>query len=265
MYTRMSKLALDLFEEKNWMDLAEFTGDNFYKNWNYSIDRELEKKDAHAKEEGHFGFIPSDPLYFIDFMLEFVKLFPDKDLNKVKFIDVGSGHGDKVFLAGLFGLDSYGIEYTKETFYFSTILLGRLLRNKRIHIYRQDGDEGEVFKFHNYYEKSNYNYEKHEEVIKKQENISLINGDAIEFDYSEFDLIYTYQPIIDNKFLRKLYERIRDTMKVGAYWFEVSDYRRSQLLGLRESHLLVTKNILGKLAGIKSFNNIPHTPHNPNR
>jgi len=104
----------------NTKDIEEYK-DMLYKNKGLYIlsqklfpdyDRLKRIDDDKQKKDGHFENIP----YNIDSFINLMKYFPDRD----RFIDVGCGTGEKVFLAHLLGFKkSIGIEYTKEYYEYS--------------------------------------------------------------------------------------------------------------------------------------------------
>lgn len=218
----MYKEACDLITkeiakvDKNYWNnsLYSLVGELFYNNFSSSNSRE--RKDSYAIENGHYPYIPFSPENFVIYFKQITKLFKDKNLNDVKFIDVGHGHGDKVFLARLLGFDSYGIEYTRETFYLSTFLMSKFFHEKEYFIHT--------------YAPNPPGYLERPDWWNDIKNITLYEGDATKFNFSKFDVIYSYVPISDNKGYKILAENIARTMDIGSYWFEVAAYHRTESL-----------------------------------
>lgn len=101
-----------------------------------------------------------------------------REYTSLKFLDVGCGVGEKVFTADkVFGFDSYGLE----------------LREPLVNSARKLLD-GHLFN-----------------VDKR-----IIQGNAITFNYKNFDVIYFYCPIADAQLEIELEKQIAKTAKVGA-------------------------------------------------
>lgn len=47
---------------------------------------------------------------------------------------------------------------------------------------------------------------------------NIIEGDALELDYSEYDVIYMYRPIANYDLMTALQRRVMTTMKAGAVY-----------------------------------------------
>ena len=105
-------------------------------------------------------------------------------LKGSSFIDVGSGIGDKVFIASLLSksMKCSGIEYDTST---------HAIANRKSFI----------GKYHDF-----------------------ICGDAFKHDFSKYDRIYTYQPIGNQAVLLDLYKHIADTMPRNGMWFEANSH-----------------------------------------
>jgi len=176
-------------------ELCDFTEIIFgYRNTEYE-----EEKDSFAKSEGHWPFIASWGKDFVREMRELVEL----DGIKIKtFIDIGCGTGEKVFLAHyLFNLDSFGVEYTPQTFFVAEHLLRNL--------------GGAAFSTK---DEKKFNDAKRLDFINP--HMYLLNYDAKKLDFSGFDLIFTYMPISKEESLWELYHVILSTMDIGSYWYE---------------------------------------------
>lgn len=54
------------------------------------------------------------------------------------------------------------------------------------------------------------------DIAKKVFNADVRQGDILEWDFSKYDIIYYYWPIIDEKLQKKFENHVEDQMKVGA-------------------------------------------------
>ena len=143
--------------------------------------RRFETKDTREKEGHYYSYIPYDELNFVDVvLLPALTLFTadGKNDHKPRFIDVGSGIGDKVLLAHLLGFKASGVEYNQDTYSLSKYFL-------------RDWD-----------------------------HIDLYRGDALEFGFTDYDVIYMYCPIADSTLMTKLHFRVMDQMPVGSVMIE---------------------------------------------
>ena len=206
----------------------------FVKDIFHSYDRE--EKDEKATRDSHYPYIPANPVRFTKILEKLIKkekLVP-KDL---KFIDIGSGNGDKVFLAWfLFDFWATGLEYTTYTHLLSYYLIDKFARDD----WKKYEPVGRAVK------EDLINAESLEnqpfalsllEERKKYLKIHLIRGDGKEFDYSKYDIIYTYRPIVNKVSLFELYDQIWKTMKIGAYWFEFQTYAQQDYLHDNIAHI----------------------------
>jgi len=135
-------------------------------------------KDELAYKRGDYAYIPLPPA---DFVVAISAALLTKPRAK-KFIDVGSGIGDKAFLASdYFNLTAYGIEYTPDSYY-----AGKFLSKKFMDLY------------------------------PNKPRPTFILGDAFEHDFKPYDIIYMYQPISREMNMLNLYKHIYRTAKVGA-------------------------------------------------
>jgi len=121
-----------------------------------------------------------------------------KKYNKKRFLDVGSGTGHKPILAYLLDYfeTCHGIEYNPITF-------GKSMYNKN-------------------------------RFLGYDPKIKLFNGDALEFgNYADYDYIYMYKPMHDDKQMHKLYDKILTDCKIGTLIVNVLDFY--QVLRLEKS------------------------------
>lgn len=133
-----------------------------------------------------------------------------------KFIDVGCGIADKLILAEMLGLDAYGIEYNDMTctigrdnltkFFMSLPEYSHWVKNQ---------EDGSVTVEKNHFSKS-----KVDDVVITDR---IIHGNALEFDFSPFDVIYMYRPMADNENMTKLWKQVFKTMHTGAVAYDVTD------------------------------------------
>lgn len=143
----------------------------------YSMD-DNKRHVGDKNQKDQYQYIPCNITSFIRGVLS------TKDFLKgKKFVDVGCGIGDKVFVTDFLSskMECSGIEYDTTTHSVAqekSFIYGRGLRFKR--------------------------------------------ADAFSVDFSEYDRIYTYQPLHNETKLLKLYKHIAKTMPKGGMWFEAS-------------------------------------------
>ena len=114
------------------------------------------------------------------FLVQYLQL-SEKQLQKISFLDVGSGVGQKVYLAHLVGFNAYGLELRKK---FVTAAI-------------------ELF------------WDLH--VKGKNPPEFFIRQNALKFNrYDEFDVIYFYCPIWDEKLQTRLERIIQKQAKPGT-------------------------------------------------
>lgn len=131
--------------------------------------------------DGHHHYIALDPGEFFD-QLRYYRLLE----NAGRFLDVGSGIGEKVFLAFALGRFSAcdGLEYDPQTLAVAAFLLAAIAP--------QDAYPIRMFK-----------------------------GDALRFGrYGDYDVIYMYRPFRDGTLMARLVRTIAARMKVGAVMFD---------------------------------------------
>lgn len=230
---------------KNLLSQAIELRDSYYNNKSEDIFKFVkdifhclhkEEKDEKATADSHYPYIPADSFRFTKILEKLIKkekLVP-KDL---KFIDIGSGNGDKVFLAWfLFDFWATGLEYTKHTHLVSYFLIEKFARDD----WKKYEPVGRVVKEDLINAESLENQPFILSLLKERKKyykIHLIRGDGKEFDCSNYDIIYTYRPIITSKSLEDLYNQIWKTMKIGAYWFEFQTYAQQDYLHDNIAHI----------------------------
>jgi SAM-dependent methyltransferase len=128
---------------------------------------------------GSYGCIHYSPANFAR-DLETLNLFYNKKTRK--FVDVGCGVGQKVYLAFKYRFDAYGIEVRPPYVDVARQLLVRYLWNTLL-----------------------ADYPSH-----------VIQVDALQFDFKDFDVIYFYRPMWDSKLEAQLERQIAKTAKEGA-------------------------------------------------
>lgn len=135
-----------------------------------------------AYQESHFHYIAFSPINFIQRLKSFGCFH-----KSGKFLDIGCGVGEKVFLAHVFGQFSSceGLEYDAKTLAVAEFLLDRI--QPRDHY-----------------------------------PIKLMQGDALAFDdYGDYDVVYMYRPMRDHCLMRKLIRRVAAQIKPGAIMLDV--------------------------------------------
>lgn len=164
------------------------------------IDREMARASLHAireyqrfltvlrygeghpdtSDEGHFGFIPSEPGPILTALIKAKHLLRENDLSTYsrgyptyKFLDAGCGVGNIMLLANCIGFDAWGIERDPETIKLACKL---------------DCHGGE----------------------------HIIKSDMVEYkDYGKYDVIYYYQPMRSEK-MKVFVDALHSQIKVGA-------------------------------------------------
>ena len=129
-----------------------------------------EGENAFDTEVGRFESTPIDDEVLLICFRDFLK--PD-----LKFLDLGSGDGRVVFLASLYGVDAYGIEYDKSLYEIS-IQAKKRLRG-----------------------------------LIKPERISFIQGDFLKCDFKKYDIFYLYA---GTNALPQLMKKLYEEMKPGS-------------------------------------------------
>ena len=138
--------------------------------------------DARQTENGYYPYIAFNPGSFFE-QLCYYRLLD----HPGRFLDVGSGLGEKVFLAFALGrfVECDGLEYDPRTVAVAEFLLASI-------------------------------------APQDPYPIRAFQGDALNFQrYGEYDVIYMYRPIRDSRRMGCLIRRIAAQMKVGAIVFDV--------------------------------------------
>jgi SAM-dependent methyltransferase len=150
-------------------------------------DTDEEKRDRCVRKDGGYKCIHLGPDQFVSMLgsvLEHQEI-PSRNVETLKFLDVGCGVGEKVYLASLFGLQAFGLE------------LREPLIEEGTQLFKQIG-HGTT----------------HWSEVPKVD--CFIQGDALKHDYKGFDILYFYCPLVDGNLQAKLETRIAKTAKKGA-------------------------------------------------
>lgn len=175
-------------------NIPDTVKDYIYKGVSYSPVAEI-KSDEESKM-GAFAYIPHNEY-------EFVKSFPIMFPHGKRFIDVGSGIGDKVALAKLFGrFDTVsGIELNTYSYSISVYMLTDYFGG-----YHVLGDGRKLGRFSH-----------------KGHDMFLFNRNALSFDFGEYDSVYMYMPINNDEGLTGLHLQAVNTMPVGGRLWEIGE------------------------------------------
>ena len=143
-------------------------------------------------EKHYYDYVPYDRERFYDMLHEWSDhVDMGGEYRTKRFIDVGCGIGDKVFLAWLVkGWEAHGVELNDHTYQ-----LGK-------------------YALHNYI---------------RDQHINLIHHDAFDLSYEDYDIVYMYCPIKSSTLLGELYQHVYETMREGAIMVEVGN--SSSLVG----------------------------------
>lgn len=133
-------------------------------------------------DKGHWNYIAYSISDFLNHMKEAYQLLGQENL---KFIDVGCGIGTKVALASFY-FDAYGVE----------------LNQKYVKAAKKITRAKKFLRFGGY--------------KKGEQKQKIFQEDALQFDYSNYDVIYYFRPMRDNKMQKKLENRIWRQAKDGA-------------------------------------------------
>lgn len=143
-----------------------------------------ERNESIVKTDGGYKCIHLPPNVFMQDLqgaLNFLKASNNDDRFKLKFLDVGCGIGEKIYLASLFGVKSFGLELRKEL----------IAEGKRL------------FK--------SMGYGWHFETCNQ-----FIQANALKYNYKDFDILYFYCPLFDGNLQVRLENQIAKTAKSGA-------------------------------------------------
>jgi hypothetical protein len=171
-----------------------------------------EEKSKKEMENGYYKYIPYSRDSFINLVVDIQKK------NKAKrFIDVGSGIGDKVILAYIFGnFDKVsGVELNETTYHVSKYFL-----------------EGGMLPF-----EKRKDYFKDKKELEPKTKINLLNVDAFDYDFSNDDFIYMYVPISTSSIMHKLHLKILKEMPIKGIIVDVgaNDSIQSAIFKLKYS------------------------------
>lgn len=140
----------------------------------------LSKSPRGQDEDGRFYYIPLSNAQFLA-QLKTARIILNINSTPGRcFIDVGCGIGSKVFLANGHGFHAHGIEFREEYVEVAKKLVSSS--------YSGNGCKTPL----------------------------IIKGDALKFDYSQFDVIYFYCPIANYEKEKELEKLIIKTAKPGA-------------------------------------------------
>ena len=174
-----------------------------------------------AAEDGYYPYIAE---YNYRGIAAIINKYARKDDD---FVDVGSGIGDKLYLAWLTGKfrSISGIEVNPETYYVSKYLLSA---HRRIngHMPYDRGGNSSTF------------------------NIHLV--DALTVDYSAYSFIYMYHPIQNEKIYSKLIKRIKETTKDDTIVVEMLHHNLEGVSIVRghQERVLVAKKVNGNFEAL---------------
>lgn len=150
---------------------------------------EEEKRTREVKSDGGYKCIHLPINSFISMLCDVIRHhgWTLRQIERLKFLDVGCGVGQKVFLAQMLGFQSYGLELRKELIEEGNSLFQTVCGNRQY-------------------------------WGQKDESLNaFIQGNALEFDrYGDFDIIYFYCPLFNRKMQQTLEERIAKTAKAGT-------------------------------------------------
>lgn len=151
-------------------------------------DTDDEKRQRTVPKDGGYKCIHFDPFQFCNMLgsvLEHQSIWKTNEISDLKFIDVGCGIGEKIYLANLFGLKAFGLELREELIKEGKQLLTSM-----------------GFGSHHWSQPALVD--------------CFIQGDALKYDYKDFDILYFYCPLANDSLQRKLEKQIASTAKPGA-------------------------------------------------
>lgn len=162
-------------------------------------------KDKKQKDDRHYPYIA----YRTDrFIVDVLVSTYEKFGKRKNFVDVGCGIGDKVFLAWLSGIfdECVGIEYEGFTSSIGIGIAQESLSRFRPHLYLEKG---------RICSKENWEFK------SVPIDFGIINADAFDINYKDFDTVYLYHPIADENLMGKLYRHIFKSMPKKAILLEM--------------------------------------------
>ena len=147
-----------------------------------------EKRDRCVRKDGGYKCIHLPADHFCSMIGQTLehREIAEHDVHKLKFIDIGCGVGEKLYLASLFGMQSFGLELRKELIDEGEQLLKSM--GHRCTHWSQTPNVAECF----------------------------IHADGLTYDYKDFDILYFYCPLVDSNLQIKLEDQIAKTAKIGA-------------------------------------------------
>ena len=125
----------------------------------------------------HYGFIPSNTLEVLGMLL---KLYHHMEATRdeYKFLDIGCGIGNIVLSAYAAGFDAYGLEYNNKIYNIAKSVVSKNLSEKN----------------------------------------RILKGDMMDFSrYGEYDVLYFYVPIANERAMYKFTDKLMKKMKYGTY------------------------------------------------
>ena len=152
---------------------------------------QMEKNSSYVKADGGYKCIHLNPDRFCSIMEGVLKNenIAPTHTHTLKFLDIGCGVGEKIYLASLFNLNTFGLELRPQLIEEGKRLLESI------------GFECGRWETH-------FGHTHHQNCF--------IQGDALTYDYKEFDILYFYCPLMDSQLQEELEEQIVKTAKSGA-------------------------------------------------
>lgn len=152
----------------------------FLELFNFEETSDYGKLSEYEVNHTHYPYIALSTYLFLFTIKKVLNAHPN--LKSLSFLDVGAGIGEKVVIASYFFENVFGIEYNKVNVEISRNIYFCLLRNRLV-------NKNEIFK----------------------------EGDALDFDYKDYDVIYYYRPMTAQEQMDKLFEKIIKTAKPGTF------------------------------------------------
>lgn len=126
----------------------------------------------------HYGFVPSSTEEVLEVLFE-LYYYMGGHSHQHSFLDIGCGIGNIVLLAHKVGFDAYGLEYNKKIYDVAKRFMGKNSSMSKNHIFK-----GDMTCFRN---------------------------------YSKYDVLYYYVPIINAAVMHKFITKLSKAVKPGAY------------------------------------------------